>query len=305
MTLKHEAEGRWPGILAALGVPEEYRDTQRNGPCPFCGGTDRYRFTDYRGLGYFVCHTCTPDGGNGFELAQRWLKCDFKQACREVEKVLGMAQPTQQRRNGIGGLVREIWSRSVPIERGDEVCCYLYARGLRHASRVLRKAHVWDKESGKEWLSMIAPIRKDAQLLGIHVTHLQKRDGIWCKAAINAPRKQYKLAGSLVGGYVPLASQDGRLGVAEGIETALAVTELMEMPCWAVIATSLMRRFRPPQGLKKLVIYGDNDASFAGHAAAYHLANRLSRHDIEISVAIPEERGWDWLDVLNARKGSS
>ena len=39
--VKGRAHGRWPGILAAQGVPAEAL-VNRHGPCPMCGGKDRF-----------------------------------------------------------------------------------------------------------------------------------------------------------------------------------------------------------------------------------------------------------------------
>ena len=48
--LKDRARGRWPGILTALGVPAKAL-RNRHGPCPVCGGKDRFRFDDKGGAG--------------------------------------------------------------------------------------------------------------------------------------------------------------------------------------------------------------------------------------------------------------
>ena len=44
------ASGRWHGILTALGVPQEFL-TGKHGPCPICGGKDRFRFDNKNGRG--------------------------------------------------------------------------------------------------------------------------------------------------------------------------------------------------------------------------------------------------------------
>lgn len=48
--LHERARGRWTSILPALGIDSKFLK-RRNGPCPMCGGKDRYRFTDLNGLG--------------------------------------------------------------------------------------------------------------------------------------------------------------------------------------------------------------------------------------------------------------
>ena len=59
--VKAAARGRWPAILAALGVDARYTDTRKHQPCPACGGKDRYRFTDHKQGGGFICNHCAPD----------------------------------------------------------------------------------------------------------------------------------------------------------------------------------------------------------------------------------------------------
>ena len=88
--VKAAARGRWPAILAALGVDARYTDTRKHQPCPACGGKDRYRFTDHRQGGGFICNHCAPDGGSGFDLLMLVSGYDFKEAVRAVAGVLGM-----------------------------------------------------------------------------------------------------------------------------------------------------------------------------------------------------------------------
>src|ERR1700758_1335926 len=40
----------WPAVLAQLGIPETAL-RNKHGPCPACGGKDRYRFDNKRGRG--------------------------------------------------------------------------------------------------------------------------------------------------------------------------------------------------------------------------------------------------------------
>lgn len=87
--VKAAARGNWPAILTALGVAENYTDTRKHQPCPYCGGKDRYRFTDHK-QGGFICNHCTPDGGSGFDLLMLLFGYSFKEAVQAVAGVLGM-----------------------------------------------------------------------------------------------------------------------------------------------------------------------------------------------------------------------
>lgn len=79
------AKGRWPRILRALGVPPKAL-SGRHGPCLFCGGKDRARFTDYKETGSYFCNQC----GNypGFQLLMKLHGWTFKQAADEIDKLL-------------------------------------------------------------------------------------------------------------------------------------------------------------------------------------------------------------------------
>jgi hypothetical protein len=53
----------------------------------------------------------------------------------------------------------------------------------------------------------------------------------------------------------------------------------------------------PPEGVR-VNVYGDNDTSFTGHAAAYTLGRKLKAKQIDVRVHIPAPKGADWNDVL-------
>ncbi|WP_315969595.1 primase-helicase zinc-binding domain-containing protein, partial [Klebsiella pneumoniae] len=82
----HSAADRWPSVLAGLhiNVPDSPR---RHGPCPACGGSDRFRFDD-GGRGSFICNQC--GAGDGLDLIRKVNKCDTTEAARLAADVLGI-----------------------------------------------------------------------------------------------------------------------------------------------------------------------------------------------------------------------
>ena len=92
------------------------------------------------------------------------------------------------------------------------------------------------------------------------------------------------------------------LGIAEGIETAIAVRELFAVACWSVMSTAGMEKFKLPD-IKPMTlrIFADNDKNHAGMKAAYNLANRLAIKDDYFNTFVerPPTMG-DWLDFLNS-----
>ncbi|HDY8331439.1 TPA: toprim domain-containing protein [Klebsiella pneumoniae] len=82
----HAAAGRWPSVLAGLhiNVPDSPR---RHGPCPSCGGSDRFRFDD-GGRGSFICNQC--GAGDGLDLIKKVNNCDTTEAAQLAADVLGI-----------------------------------------------------------------------------------------------------------------------------------------------------------------------------------------------------------------------
>jgi putative DNA primase/helicase len=140
--LKDRALGRWRGILTSLGVPGKAL-TNRHGPCPVCGGKDRFRFDDQGGRGTWICSRC--GAGDGIELVKRLLNIEFREAAKLIEQQIGTApeirnkQQTRQtdelKRSGIVAL----WNRSHEITLDDQAGRYLQDRtGLTTFPRCLR-----------------------------------------------------------------------------------------------------------------------------------------------------------------------
>src|SRR5690242_1708845 len=82
--------GGWPGVLAQLGVPENYL-SKKNGACPGCGGKDRYFFDNKFQRGNFLCRKCTPSGGDGFKLLELVFRWSFSEARARVIAALGLS----------------------------------------------------------------------------------------------------------------------------------------------------------------------------------------------------------------------
>lgn len=74
------SRNHWPQILTGLGiaVPEN----NKHGPCPICGGKDRFRFDDKQGRGTWICNQCRH--GDGLDLVARVNACDLLSAARLV-----------------------------------------------------------------------------------------------------------------------------------------------------------------------------------------------------------------------------
>lgn len=295
------ATGRWHYILPTLGVDERFMKN-KHGPCPACGGKDRFRYDDKDGRGSWICNQCGPgDGYKLLELVNHW---SFKQAFAEVRRIVGDApqpvvlSPSEEDESRKMRAMRRVWSESEAVEKGDPVWLYLNRRlGLELIPACLRHhpalAYVDDEGEITHHPAMVAAVTyPDGKGATLHRTYLTS-DGR--KASVSAakklmPGKPLQTASIKLGGY------SGVLGIAEGIETALAASMRFGLPVWSCISSGLMEAWKQPDDVQKVIVFGDNDPKFAGQAAAYRIAHKLACAGVEVEVRIPETIGEDWAD---------
>ena len=339
--LKAAAQGRWPAIHAALGIPADLLDKRRHQPCPYCGGRDRYRYTDYQGSGGYICNQCTPEGGSGFDLLMLVYGYTFGEACRAVSELLhgrppenppAARQPESPEpkpgRDKQPELIR-LFDAAAPID-GTPAALYLKGRGLspelfdtcadlRYCPALPYRIQRGGKpESIGSYPAMLAAVRTpDGVLQGLHKTYLQadgrggfrKFSGIRPDTGDPLPAKKMtaRYAGAFTGAAVHLGSPDtsGRIIAAEGIETALAAWQLFQTPAIAALSAHGLHALQWPHGTETLLIAADNDHSRTGRTAAEALSRRAARAGIGGGIWQPEAAGFDALDELNRRQAAT
>lgn len=298
-SVREIAKGHWKDILPVLGVEAQYL-TNKHGPCPICGGADRFRWDDQNSEGGFICSQC--GGGDGFRLAGRVTGQTFAQLARQVEEMLGHSNRYQGAMGDVEEMrqrekMREQWSQARPIADVSPVAKYLRARlggGPLRYDFLKEAASVFHPTNGQSYPAMIAKIAgHHDRAVNIHITYLT-RDG--AKAPVS-PAKRV-MAGKLPEGCaIRLSPASEIMGVAEGIETALAASLLFDIPVWACVNGAMLAKWKPPGEAHEIVVFGDNDVNFTGQAKAYELANRLEvQFKRRAKVMIPPKSGSDWND---------
>ncbi len=197
-----------------------------------------------------------------------------------------------------------LWAECVPLVQGDPVGQYLKRRGivgvwpLPPCLRLHRGLTYWHEGAPLGvFPAMVAPIvAPDGQVVALHRTYLT-RDGR--KADVPTVKKLTGAAGSLAGAAVPLYRPHGeRIGIAEGIETALAASCATGVPTVAAYCADNLARWRWPAEVRRLLVFADADE--AGKRAADELVARAVRAGLQAQALAPSMPGADWADVWAA-----
>ena len=264
-----------------------------------------------RGEGSCIMHLDGPYAGWGFDFAtgERAGPVDliyhgtgltegrlFDEAARLAHldhDVALRSRPTSPACPGHTLEIRRILDACMPLA-GSLAETYLQARGLGDpgAPDLLYHPDLTDFEARRGWPGMVAIPRlvSGEAVGGIHRTYLLD-DG-----SAKAPAGK-KMLGKIAEAAVRLfpMPEDGHLGVAEGIETALAAHEMFGTPVWAALSADGLARFRWPEGTRHVTIYAD--AGDAGRQAAATLSDRLNLADIPNRIVTPLH-GDDFNDDL-------
>jgi putative DNA primase/helicase len=298
LPLRDRAQGRWLGILPALGIQESFLNG-KHGPCPLCGGKDRWRWDNREGRGTWICSRC--GAGDGIALVMQKNGWDFREAAKQIDIVIGSVPADAPKRERGDcekrDAMNKLWQSSKAVALDDPVGRYLAWRaGLTSFPSCLRTASNvrYQADPPSFHPAMIAMVTgPDGAASTLHRTYLTA-DGR--KAAVDEPRRM--MPGTIVrGSAIRLAPAGDALGIAEGIETALSASALFGIPCWAAVNAAMLTAWQPPFEVKRIIIFADNDASYSGQAAAYALARRLGSQDYAVEVRVPVESGTDWNDV--------
>jgi putative DNA primase/helicase len=295
------AQGRWREILPALGVPVKVLNGKHQA-CPSCGGTDRFRFTDVRGHGDYFCSQC--GAGKGLKLLTLMNGWGFTRAMAEVDAIIGNLPPPMTKANWSPPpeALRRLYMGSRPITEGDPVARYLAGRGIdvmALAPKSLRFHPGMKHRAGGRWPGMLAVYSNfDGKATTVHRTFLTDEGR---KADLDPVRMFWPVA-IPAGGAIRLSPAAETMGVAEGIETALAAWQRFGHPVWATTSEVLLQKWKPPAEARHVIVYGDNDLNSVGQHAAYALSRRLiheaakDKVDLQVEVRVPDKAGTDWAD---------
>ena len=330
------APGNWEEILKSAGMASEYF-TYKEGPCPVCGGNTRFRWRAPKENGF--CNHCRFLGP--YTLLQHFLSSDFKGAADFVRKWGGygsaesnddaprpvrVAKPMPppvddvKKKEYLRSKYKKLWSEGRPVVEGDAVHSYLSSRikGIKSIPNTIRchpGLEYWEpsQDSADKYVckgtypALLAAVQgPDGNATNVWRIYLNA-DG----TKLDVPDAK-KAAGMFLspGGAVRLQEPvNGELGIAEGIENALAVITLFNIPCWSTLNAGEMSKFEIPKGyehLTKFRIFGDNDTRDkygrrAGNDNAKALQAKLRDQGKTATILMPKFTNFDFVDIAQPK----
>lgn len=206
-----------------------------------------------------------------------------------------MSAPRTERADGNA---LRLW-RGASVLAGSPASTYLGNRGIDICSPDLRfhaRTPLGPKGAVRFLPAMLAAVRNDAGVLAVHRTFL---DGL--SGRIATFERPKRALGSLGTGAVRLTMpRGGRLGLAEGIESALAAQQLFGIPCWATLGNERFGLVTIPESVRELHLFIDADAG--GTLAEDRARESYAREGLRIVTCRPLTEGHDWNDQLLSRR---
>jgi putative DNA primase/helicase len=233
--------------------------TERVGPCPKCGGRDRFSVNIKRQL--WICRGCGRGGGNSLDLVMHVRGLDFAGAVNfltsgEARSAFARVKPTPAPTTDNGNNREKalaLW-REGNDPRGTLVERYLFGRKLRLDDGLVGEVLRWHPRIG----AMLALFRNilTGEPQAVSRTFLDA-DG----------RKiERKFLGPTGGAAIKLDSDENVLGglhVGEGVETCMAARAFGLRPAWALGSAGAIAAFPVLSGIECLTLLAEHDEASA------------------------------------------
>lgn len=293
--------------MGRRGIKLVGRD-ERVGPCPVCGGRDRFSINVKKQV--WNCRGCAR-GGDVVDMVQHLDGVDFKAAIAtlggdERKPIRPTPKATAQQDDDATNTARalKLWEEGSPID-GTLAEEYLRRRGL-------------EPPEGDEALRFYSPCP-----FGPGVTYPCLM-ALFRNIVTNAPRAIHRIAitaggimigkkmlGQVMGAAVKLDADENierGLVIGEGIETCLAARMLGLKPCWALGSAGAVKQFPVLDGVDALTIIVDHDppdrnGRQAGQEAALERSQRWTAAGREVRRVVPRRQGADMADLVEVRRG--
>jgi putative DNA primase/helicase len=284
---------------AQRGIALKGKAAERCGPCPICGGTDRFSINIRKQI--YHCRGCKV-GGDVIDMVRHLDSCSFREAVELLtgEQPRALAPPSATKtKQSASEYEREqrrkaswLWLLHRPIS-GTIAERYLRGRGI--TCPLPPTLGFLPPQKPEHHPAMIAafglPAEPEPGVLGapphtsissVHLT-LLRPDGSG-KATVEKPKFVVGSPGALP--IVIAPSNVLGIAITEGIEDGLTVHEATGLGVWVAGSAGRLPRLAAviPNYIECVTIYAHSDENGAGQNGAHQPAQALHQRGIEVIV---------------------
>jgi putative DNA primase/helicase len=282
--------------VARRGIKLKRQGAELVGPCPVCGGDDRFAINVHKQV--FNCRVCGAKG-DVIELVRHLDGVSFKDAITTLVgggvriRTTPPPKPTKRHDDEDDKTSKAtwLWSQRKPITEGTSP--WLYLRKREYTGPIPATLDYLPPR-GPYPAAMIAAfgvaaeidepgiISAPQQVIGAHLTRLTAEGD----KAQNADGKAKIMRGVCKGAPITISPPNDLLGMAvtEGIEDALSVYQTTGLGVWAAGSAGFMPALAPliPDYIETVTIYAHDDK--AGRNSAIDLAHAITARGIEVRM---------------------
>lgn len=237
--------------------------------------------------------------------AQGWIDAENRLLSGGAPGPSRAAAPQATRAERIAA-ARRLWDAAGAIAPGCPAALHIAGRGVdvaAAAAGALRAhaavpASVY-RDRGVRRPALLAGVRDAAgKLTAVEITYLDARGR---RSALARPPR--KVVGVLPPGCaVRLARRAAAMVVGEGVFSTLSAMRRFGLPGWALLSTTNLRRWSPPDGVRRVLVAGDRGAE--GERSAARLVAALRAAGCAAGLVLPPDGFGDWNDVEQAEEGT-
>jgi Toprim domain/CHC2 zinc finger len=285
-------------VIAKFGLRLRRQGRELVGPCPRCGGRDRFAVNLSKQL--WNCRGCSR-GGDAIALVRHVEGCSYRAALVFLDVSVGdhgrrPAAAPRAVNDDWGQLdyVERIWGQATAL--GQQAVAYFERRGILINEVPDHGGLRW--HSACPWEGGTKPC-----VVGRYTTSVgNEQRGIWRRPIDGSKPKALGPTASCVIRLWPDEAVEHGLVLGEGIETTLAAATRIEhrgtllQPAWAAGSAGNMANFPVLSEIEALTILVDNDA--AGERAADQCRTRWKAAGCEVTLLKPNISNTDFNDVV-------
>lgn len=160
---------------------------------------------------------------------------------------------------------------------------------LRHGGQTPVSAYAESRHHRPALLAAICDA--DGAFTAVEVTYLAPN----ARRAIDLRLSRKTVGPSPASCAVRIDAAAPQMLVGEGLFTTLSASARFGLPAWALMSTRNLRRWRPPAGVREVLIAADRGTD--GEASAEQLRAGLAAAGLKVRVALPPEGFGDWNEA--------